>query len=290
MGMRLEHKGLAYGFLAVSAFAMTLPATQLAIPYFDPLFIGLGRAVVAAMLAALLLIVLKQRLPSVAQLKKLSVVALGVVVGFPLLSTWAMTSLGAAHGGVILGTLPLVTAVIAVLISSERPGATFWLASVLGCALVISYSLLQGGGTLTPGDGVLLAAMLLAAVGYATGGTLAKELGGWQVICWALVIALPFIVWPVITHLPETNIAVPSTAWIAFFYLALMSQLIAFFLWNTGLAMGGVARVSQVQLMQPFITIVASFFLLGERIDLTTLMFAGAVVSVVMVGNRVKVN
>jgi len=290
MALTAESKGLVYGFFAVSAFALTLPATHFAVPFFDPFFVGLGRAVVAGFFAILLLLFFKQQLPTVRQLKRLFVVALGVVVGFPLLSSWAMTSLGAAHGGVVLGMLPLATAMMAVLVSNERPTVSFWLASVMGTLLVVGYSLLQGGGSFSQGDGVLFGAMLLAAIGYAVGGALARELGGWQVICWSLVIALPFVFWPAVMHLPSDNMTAPSSAWYAFLYLALVSQLLAFVLWNTGLAMGGVARVSQVQLMQPFITIVASFLLLGETIDTVTIMFAMAVAAVVMVGKRAKVS
>jgi len=283
-----ELKGSLWGLLGVAAFAFTLPATRFAVPFLDPLFVGLGRAVLAACFAGLLLLLLRQPRPTRAQLIKLVVVALGVVVGFPLLSTWAMVSLSAVHGGVVLGILPLMTAAVAVCLSDERPTIGFWLASVAGSLLVIAFSLLQGVGSFSSGDLVLFGAMLLAAMGYAVGGLLAKELGGWQVICWALVIALPFTLLPALLHFPLSWEQIPGSAWLAFLYLAIISQLFAFFFWNKGLALGGVARVSQTQLLQPFITIIAAVFLLGERVDIITIAFAVTVASVVIVGNRMK--
>lgn len=286
--MSNEFKGSLWGLLGVTAFAFTLPATRFVVPFFDPLFVGLGRAVVAAVIAALLLLLLRQPWPTRPQLIKLAAVALGVVVGFPLLTSWAMVSLSAVHGGVMLGVLPLMTAVMAVAFSNERPSKGFWLASVAGSLLVVTYSLTQGGGAFSSGDLLLFIAMLLAAMGYAVGGLLSKELGGWQVICWALVIALPFVVLPAYLYRPADWLTVPLPVGLAFLYLAIISQLFAFFVWNKGLAMGGVARVSQTQLLQPFITIAASVLLLGEMIDLTTVVFALMVASVVMVGNRMK--
>ena len=286
--MNNASKGMAYGLLGVCAFALTLPVTRFVVAYFDPLFVGFGRAVVAAFFAACLLVFLKQPLPTKLQLKKLAVVALGVVVGFPVFSSWAMGSLPASHGGVVLGLLPLVTVVMAVIVSNERPSGGFWVAAIAGSLLVVTYSLLQGVGTFAEGDVVLLTAMILAGLGYAVGGALAKELGGWQVICWALVVALPFIVVPAAWYFPKDEADI--LVWLAFLYLAMISQLIAFFLWNTGLALGGVARVSQTQLMQPFITIVAAFFLLGEKIEAVTIAFAIAVAVVVLMGRRAKIH
>ncbi len=286
--MSNEIKGSLWALLGVIAFAFTLPITRFVVPFFDPLFVGLGRSVIAASIAGLLLLLLRQPLPTPSQLIKLVIVALGVVVGFPLLSAWAMVSLSAAHGGVVLGILPLMTAVMAVALSDERPSRGFWLASVAGSLLVIIFSLMQGVGSFSSGDWVLFGAMLLAAMGYAVGGLLSKELGGWQVICWALVIALPFIFLPVLSHIPLGWENTPGSVWLAFLYLAIISQLLAFFFWNRGLAMGGVARVSQTQLLQPFITIAAAFFLLGEMIDMTTIVFALMVATVVVIGNRVK--
>lgn len=284
-----ELKGTLLGLLGVTAFAFTLPATRFVVSYIDPLFVGFGRAVIAAIIAGLLLILLRQTLPTPLQLIKLFFVAVGVVVGFPVLTSWAMVSLSASHGGVMLGILPLMTAVMAVLLSDERPSRGFWVASVIGCLLVMAFALMQGVGSFSAGDLVLFVAMLLAAMGYAVGGLLSKELGGWQVICWALVIALPFIAWPAFIYWPTEGLTMPLSVGLAFLYLAIVSQLLAFFVWNRGLAMGGIARVSQTQLLQPFITIIASLFLLGEVIDATTIIFALMVASVVVMGNRMKV-
>ncbi len=288
--MHRDSKGMLFGVMGVSVFALTLPATRFVVPYFEALFIGLGRVVLAAIVAALLLLLLRPPVPTCSQWVRIIVVALGVVVGFPVLSTWAMHSLPAAHGGVVLGLLPLMTAVIGVVLSNERPSQGFWLASVVGSLLVMVFSYMQGIDGLSKGDAVLLGAALLAAIGYAVGGLLSKELGGWQVTCWSLVVALPFVVFPAASHVPSESLAVPASAWLAFLYLALMSQLIGFFLWNRGLAMGGVARVSHVQLLQPFITLAASFVLLGEVVDITTILFALGVATVVLIGKRAQVS
>ncbi|TQV82407.1 DMT family transporter [Exilibacterium tricleocarpae] len=282
-------KGMLLGGLAVVAFGLTLPATRFVIPYLDPVFIGLGRAVVAAAVAALLLVLSGAPVPNRAQLRRLIVVALGVVVGFPLCSAWAMQSVPASHGGVVLGLLPLATALVSVMISDERPSPGFWLVGMVGSLLVISFSLAGGGVGLHWGDLALLAAVASAAVGYALGGQLSKQLGGWQVICWALVISLPFILVPAALALPKGGLELPAGVWLSFLYLALVSQLAGFFLWNKGLALGGVARVSQTQLLQPFVTLLASAWLIGEPVDAVTIVFALLIVGTVAVGRRMPV-
>ena len=192
--MSNESRGMILGFLGVVAFGLTLPATRFIVPYFDPIFIGLGRAVIASIVAAFILMATKQSRPNRHQLMQLSVVALGVVLGFPVLTAWAMETVPASHGGVVLGVLPLATAAAAVMVSSEKPSIGFWIFSLIGSIVVVSYSLLQGFGSFQLGDLLLLGAILSAGMGYALGGKLSKELGGWQVICWALVISFPFIV------------------------------------------------------------------------------------------------
>ena len=288
--MTNESKGMLLGLLGVVSFGLTLPATRFVVPYFDPVFIGLGRAVPAALVAAMLLLITRQPVPNRKQLYQLLVIAAGVVLGFPVLSAWAMQTVPASHGGVVLGLLPLATAVAGALISGEKPSLGFWVAGMAGSVLVIIYSLSQGGGWFHGGDLALLGAVLSAAIGYAVGGKLSREIGGWQVICWALVIGLPFIIAPAWIHAPQSVAHIHGSVWLGFLYLALVSQLFGFFLWNKGLAIGGVARVSQTQLLQPFVTIVASALLLSEAIDTATIVFALLVVGMVAVSKRMPIH
>jgi len=284
-----ETRGMLLGLTGVCAFGLTLPATRVITPYLDPVFIGLGRAVLAAVFAAILLFVFRQKRPDKKQVYQLFIVALGVVIGFPVFSSWAMQTVPASHGGVVLGVLPLATAIAGALIGNERPSFSFWLISLTGCSLVILYTLLQGPGGLQIADLALLGATLSAAIGYAVGARLTKELGGWQVICWALVLAFPFIIVPAINHAPESLSGISVMGVASFLYLALISQLLAFFMWYKGLSLGGIARVSQTQLLQPFITLFASALLLGEVIDIETMVFVILVVSSVWLGKRMPV-
>ena len=288
--MSNESKGMILGFLGVAAFGLTLPATRFIVPYFDPIFIGLGRAVIASVVAAFILIATKQSRPTWHQLMQLSVVALGVVLGFPVFTAWAMETVPASHGGVVLGVLPLATATAAVIVSREKPSAGFWIFSLIGSIVVVAYSLLQGFGSFQFGDLLLIGAILSAGLGYALGGKLSKELGGWQVICWALVISFPFIIFPAWMQAPEENFSnLPLNVLLSFLYLALVSQLFGFFLWNKGLALGGIARVSQTQLMQPFVTLLASAYLINETVSLQTILFAVLVVCIVAIGKKMPV-
>ncbi len=288
--MSNESKGMILGFLGVAAFGLTLPATRFIVPYFDPIFIGLGRAVIASIVAAFILIATRQSRPTRHQLMQLSVVALGVVLGFPVLTAWAMETVPASHGGVVLGVLPLATVVAAVIVSREKPSAGFWIFSLIGSIVVITYSLLQGFGSFQLGDLLLIGAILSAGLGYALGGKLSKELGGWQVICWALVISFPFIIFPAWMQAPEENFSnIPLNVILSFLYLALVSQLFGFFLWNKGLALGGIARVSQTQLVQPFVTLLASAYLIDETVSLQTILFAILVVCIVAIGKKMPI-
>ncbi|CAH9019793.1 DMT family transporter [Candidatus Nitrosacidococcus sp. I8] len=288
--MSNEQKGLILGFLGVVTFGFTLPVTRFTVVYFDPMFIGLGRAVVASLVAGLLLFVSKTPIPSKKQIGQLFLVALGVVIGFPLLSAWAMRSVPASHGGVILGVLPLATAIIGTWFSHEKPSVTFWLLGICGACLVGIFSVLQGFKEFMWGDLGLFAAALLAGTGYAIGGILSKEIGGWKVICWALVLSLPFILLPAIYYIPDHPNQFSFIVWGSFFYLALVSQLFAFFLWNKGLVLGGVVRTSQLLLLQPFITIIASYFLIGEQIETITIVFALLVVTVVAFNRKTPIH
>jgi len=288
--MNDETKGMILGILGVISFGLTLPATRFIIPYFEPIFIGLGRAVMASVVAAILLIITKQTRPNRYQFYQLIAVASGVVIGFPIFSAWAMQTVPASHGGVVLGVLPLATAVTAAVISNEKPSVGFWICGLAGSAIVILYALLEGFGSFQFGDLLLIGAIVSAAMGYALGGKLSKELGGWQVICWALVISFPFIVIPAWLQFPQINLdSLPLSVLLSFLYLALVSQLFGFFLWNKGLALGGISRVSQTQLLQPFITLVASAYLINETVDLQTIVFAVLVIVTVGIGKKMPV-
>jgi len=288
--MKNETKGMLLGLLGVIGFGLTLPMTKFALPYMDPIFIAFGRAVLAASVAAFLLVWFREKRPNVKQFQKLAVVALGVVIGFPVLSTWSMQYVPASHGGVVLGILPLSTAIVGVIISHERPSIGFWLVGIVGCGLVVSYTLLQGSGSMHIADLVLLGAVIAAAIGYAVGAQLAKEMGGWQVICWALILTFPFVLLPSIITAPENWSAIPFSGFSSFFYLALVSQLFAFFAWYKAMAIGGIARVSQAQLLQPFITLLASVALLNEPIDVETGVFIFLVVCSVWLGKRMPIS
>ncbi|MEQ1943041.1 DMT family transporter [Mesorhizobium sp. VNQ89] len=281
--VRRETAGLALGFLGVLVFGGTLPATRIALGVFNPGFVTFGRATVAAAAAVLLLLVLKRRFPR-QDAGALALIELLLVFGFPILSSIAMQTVPAAHGGVVLGILPLTTSLFAALISGERPSPLFWACGVVGAVLVVLFALRDEGMQLSQGDIWLLLSCLAASLGYVVSGKLSKKMPGWEVICWALVISAPFsIVGTWLSWRPEFVTATHAEI-AAFFYLGLGSMLLGFFAWNIGLAMGGIAHVSQVQLLQTFVTIAISAVLLGEVVTGETLLFAFAVVAVVSVG------
>ncbi|MCF6261623.1 MAG: DMT family transporter [Gammaproteobacteria bacterium] len=287
--MKQETQGMLVGFAGITIFALTLPATRHAIVYLDPVFVGLGRSVIAAVVAGGLLLVCKAPMPTKSQFAQLMIVALGVVIGFPLFSALAMTTLTAVHGGVVAGVLPMMTAIAGVLLTRERPSIGFWLTGVAGCLVVIRFAYPEGFQQVLAGDVYLALAVISAAFGYALGGRLSTELGGWQVICWALVLAFPLVLIPSGMQLPAATQHIPVTAWLCFVYLALGSQLLGFVFWYKALALGGIVRVSQIQLLQPFITLLAAALLLGEQLDGRTLFFALLVMAVVALGKRMPI-
>lgn len=281
--------GTWFGLLGVVGFSLTLPATKVAIGAFDPVLLTLGRGLLASVIAALALAFYRPPLPSRSEWRSLALVAGGVILGFPLLLAWSLGSLPASHGAVVLGLLPLATAAVGALRAGERPSPGFWLAGAAGSLVVIGFGLREGGGRFHPADLGLLAAVAAAAAGYAEGGRLARTLGGWQVISWALVLAAPFLAIPFLVLVNRHGMTGTAEAWVAFAYLGLISQLGAFFAWYKGLALGGVARTSQLQLLQPFLTVVASTLLLGERLGAETLFAAALVVATVALGRRAPV-
>ncbi len=288
--MKKETQGMLSGFAGITIFALTLPATRHAIVYFDPVFVGFGRSVIAALVAGVVLLMFKVPVPTSSQFAQLMIVVLGVVIGFPLFSALAMNTLTAVHGGVVAGVLPIMTAIAGALLTRERASPGFWLTGLVGCFVVIRFAYPEGFQHVLVGDVYLVLAIISAAFGYALGGRLATELGGWQVICWALVLAFPLVLIPSGVYFPSDVQSIPITAWLCFIYLALGSQLLGFVFWYKGLALGGIVRVSQIQLLQPFITLAAAALLLGEQLGGRTLFFALLVVVVVMVGKRMQVS
>lgn len=275
--------GLGWGLLGVTAFSFTVPFTRVAVAGggLSPLFIGSGRAVVAALLAAAALAGTRQPRPRGLQWARLAVVAGGVVVGFPLLTSYALTTASAGHSAVVIALLPAATAVLAVLRGHERPPIRFWAAAAVGATAALVFASVQGGGSgaVHWSDLLLLGAVLAAGAGYAEGGLLARELGAWQTISWALVLAAPLMTGLVgvsVARRPPTG---TPADWAAFGYLAVVSMFLGFFAWYRGLAIGPMARVSQTQLVQPVMNICWAALLLHERITWPTVLGAVAVIA-----------
>jgi drug/metabolite transporter (DMT)-like permease len=285
---RDRRAGLLWGFVGVASFSLTLPATRVAVAALDPVFVGLGRAVIAALLAAIVLVVSRAPWPGRALLPRLAIVAAGVVIGFPLFSAWALRHVPAAHGAVVIGLLPLATAMAAAWIAHERPSRLFWLCATFGSGVVVAFALWQGGGAPHPADLLLVLAVASAAIGYAEGGRLSRTMPGWQVICWALVLAAPIVAIPTALAIDARLLSAPLPAWIGFGYVSVVSMFLGFFAWYRGLALGGIATVGQVQLVQPFLTILASAWLLGERVDVATYIAASLVIGSIAVGRRAR--
>ncbi|ATD60629.1 EamA family transporter [Janthinobacterium svalbardensis] len=286
-----DRKGLLLGLIAVALFSLTLPFTRMAVAELDPTFVALGRALVAACLAGLWLWQQRAPMPRREQWLPLALVSLGCVLGFPWLTSIAMRSLPASHGAVLVGILPLATAVFAVLRGKERPSPAFWLMALLGTALVVAFALRQGGGSFHLADWLIFAAVLLAALGYAEGGRLAQAMPGQHVISWALLLAVPFVLpvvlwnaWPQRALMAQAS----GAAWLGFAYISVFSMFIGFFFWYRGMALGGVARVGQTQLLQPFLTLLGAAVLLHEPLTGESLLFAGAVIAVVAIGRKLK--
>ncbi|SDR56461.1 Permease of the drug/metabolite transporter (DMT) superfamily [Rhizobiales bacterium GAS191] len=277
--------GFLLGALGVLVFGGSLPMTRLAVAALDPWFVTMARPGIAGLLAAIVLIALRRRLPERATCIRLFGAGLCLVWGWPGLTNFAMRSLPAAHGGVVAGLLPLATSVAAALILRERPPLGFWLCAVGGAALVVGFALRAGGGHFEPADGLLLTAVVICAVGYVIAGDLSTRMPGWEVTSWMLVVMLPLSLPGTILLWPTHPAAIPLPSWAGFAYIALLSQYLGFFAWNAGLALGGVARVSQVQLLQTFVTLSFAWLINGEPLD--PLAFAvAACVLVLILGAR----
>jgi drug/metabolite transporter (DMT)-like permease len=284
-----ERLGLLLGFVGMAIFGGTLPATRIAVSAIDPMALTALRTAIAGLCSLVLLLILRRPLPPRALWPQLAIAMLCVSILFPFLMALAMQTVDASHGGVVLGILPIATALVAVVITHERPKPLFWIASVAGAALVIAFALRQGGGALSIGDLLLFAAVTVSAIGYAFSGRLTAQMPGWEVINWVLVMALPISLPAAALTLPADLTSLPLKPWLALLYVALFSQWIGFFAWNAGMAMGGIARVSQVQLLQPFITFALAAFFNGETITLQIILFAAAVVATVAISTRTRV-
>lgn len=281
--------GLLLGLTGVTVFAATLPATRLALDGFSPWFITHGRAVLASLAAVATLIALRQRFP---RKHAAALIAAGVllVFGFPGFMAIGMQTVGASHGGVVLGILPLATAIFAALLAGEKPSLLFWLCGFAGTILVVAFAIRDGGMQLAPGDLWLFLAGISASLGYVISGRLARFMPGWQVISWALVLTLPGSLAGTLLTWEPIFADASARALTALTYLGLGSMFLGFFAWNSGLALGGIARIGQLQLLQTFITIAISAILLGEVITTEMIGFAVAIVAIVALGRKAGVS
>ncbi len=290
------------GILGVVMFAITFPMTRLAVgtaqePQLSPWFSALGRAAVAGMLSGVYLFFAHRYpsershgLPTKQDWLPLALTSLCIVFGFPILSTWALRQVESVHASVLYGFLPLMTAAFAAWMTQQRPSIGFWLCALAGSALVIAYAIIRNPQAssdallMQPADILLFAAMAFAAYGYAKGAEVTTRLGAQRVICWALVIALPitlpalFLLWP--------SVPIKTSAWAGFAYISVFSMWLGFFAWYRALAMGGTVRMSQIQLLQSFLSILFSAPILGEQLDLTTMGFALLVMATVFIGKK----
>lgn len=270
--------GWLNGFIAVLIFSGSMPATRLAVMDMSPVFVTVARATIAALLAMGVLITFREKRPSSKHLISLIIVALGVVIGFPLLSALALQHITSAHSLVFLGLLPMVTAAFAVLRGGERPKPVFWFFSIAGSFLVIGYAIYQGINAELTGDFLMLLAIVLCGLGYAEGAKLSKTLGGWQVISWALMLSLPLMLPLMFIYQPASFAEVGTAAWLSLAYISLFSMFIGFIFWYRGLAQGGTAAVGQLQLLQPFFGLALATILLHEKVTMGMLAITMGVI------------
>jgi drug/metabolite transporter (DMT)-like permease len=283
--MERTSAGWGSGLLGVMIFSGSLPATHVAVADFSPVFLTSARAVIAALLGAIFLLVLRERRPARSDALPLAIVALGVVIGFPLLTALALQHITAAHSIVFIGLLPLATAIFGVLRGGERPRPAFWLFSILGAGTVAGFALSRSDGGSLVGDLLMIAAILLCGLGYAEGATLSRRLGGWQVISWSLLLSLPMMAAIALFNLPHGFGGIGAAAWISLAYVSVFSMLVGFVFWYRGLALGGIAGVSPLQLLQPFFGLFLAAVLLREPIA-WTMIASTAIVVMCVAGAR----
>jgi drug/metabolite transporter (DMT)-like permease len=278
--------GWINGFAGVLIFSGSLPATRAAVAGFDPLFLTVARASIAGLLALALLCLFRQERPERRDLRSLLVVALGVVVRFPLLTALALRQITSAHSIMFIGLLPLATAFFGVLCAGERPRFSFWLFSALGTMLVTGFALSHGFSAEPESDLLMLAAIIICGLGYAEGAKLARRLGGWQVISWALVLSLPLMLFLTAFTFPPDLEEVRGPAWVGLAYVSVFSMLVGFIFWYRGLAQGGIAAVGQLQLLQPFFGLAMAGLLLGEVVSLPMVAVTFGVISCVVAARK----
>jgi drug/metabolite transporter (DMT)-like permease len=285
-----KNLGLTLGFAGVLLFGGTLPATRLAVAAFDPLFLSAARATIAGLAGLALLVIARKPLPPRALWIELSLAGICTIIGFPVLMALAMVSVPAAHGGVVLGIVPLATAAAAALIAHERPSLGFWLASFAGAGIVVVFVMSESEAhSVAIGDLFLLGTVIAGAFGYTLSGRLSRAMPGWEVISWQVVLFLPLSGLATYALWPDTLANVPAPAWAGLLYAGFVSQFFAFFVFNAAMAIGGVSRVGQLMLLQPFVIVALAAPVNGEPIRLTTLLYAAAVVATVLIGQRMRV-
>lgn len=282
-----EKLGLALGFFGMCLFAGTLPATRLALTGFDPLFLTVARGTIAGCAGGVVLLLTQRTLPPRWLWAEMSAAAFCTALAYPLLVALAMMTVPAAHGGVVLGILPLATAAAAALLAHERASRAFWIASAAGTILVLTFMFRRSGGeSIRAGDFFLLGTVLIGAIGYTLSGRLTRQLPGWEVISWQVLVLLPLAAAATVALWPTGIANVPLAAWAGLAYVGLVSQYTAFFVFNAAMAIGGIARIVQIMLLQPFVTIVLAWSVNGEPIDLETILFAAGVVVTVLIAQR----
>ncbi len=285
----MDMRGVVWGGVGVLLFSVSLPATRVAVGGFDPVFVGASRGAAAGLLAVAVLLIGRAPWPTRAEWGRLAWVAAGVVLGFPLLTTVAMAQASAIHGAILTGLLPAATAVAGVVLARERPSVPFWLAAGAGLVCVVAFAVVQGAGRPGVADGLLLLAVIICGFGYAAGGVLARTMGGVRVIGWALVLVLPVTVPLAVLQWDGAGVRGAGwAAWAGFLYVALVSQYLGFFAWYRGLAQGGVARVGQLQLAQPVLSLVWAVLLLGEAVTWPAVVAALAVLACVVMTQRAR--
>jgi drug/metabolite transporter (DMT)-like permease len=286
-----EHRtaGLLLGMLGIVAFSFSFPSAKLALDGFDPWLVAFGRAAVAGLLAIVYVSAVRAPRPTASQWRRLAIVSAGVIIGFPLFTSLALVTSEAAHGAVVIAVLPAATALAAVVRAGERPGPAFWLAALAGLGIVLAFVLHESAGAFTAADAFLLIATALCALGYAEGGALSRELGGARTISWALVLSLPLTISVTIGVALVAPPSADAVAWLGFGYQAVVSMFLGFFAWYAGLARGGVARVGQVQLSQPLLTLLLAALVLGESLTPVMLIAGVGVLGCVVATQRARV-
>jgi drug/metabolite transporter (DMT)-like permease len=284
-----DRVGLVLASFGVLAFSFSLPMTKIADRGLDATITGIGRAAPASILAAIALTLGRVRRPSRNQVLHLMIAGAGVVVGFPMLVSYALLHTPSQHGSVVTGLLPLTTAGAAVLRAGERPSLAYWACSALGFAAVLAFVIHEGGGSLHRADLLLVLAVVSASTGYTEGALLARQMPGWQVISWVLIVASPLTwtltVLAVVRHHPHAT----TNQWAAFGYLAVVTMFFSFFAWYAGLARAGIARAGQLQLAQPVLATLWGWPLLGEHLTGAAFLTIAVVLGAVALGRRATI-